>query len=185
MLDPIVQVAQLAVGLCFGWAAVSKVAAFRRFEHGVASFEVLPPGMERTAAVAVVVIESLAALCLLAGPGRLWGAGFAVALLAIFAIAVTSARRRGVAATCACFGGDVGEAATPRTYWRLALLGAGVAVVGFDALARPGVDAAFSWAALVAAGCVVVGCTVLTDAAEAFAVALGGSRPGEPQAERY
>ena len=172
MPDDIAHVTQLAVGLCFAWAAASKLATFARFEQGVASFEILVPAMVRKAAMAVVLLESLVAFCLLAGWERLWGAGIAVVLLTVFAVVIASARYRGVAATCACFGGDGGESATPRTYLRIALLGAGVAAVLLDVLASANVPMRFSATALVAAACVSVGCAASTDAAEAFSVAL-------------
>ena len=148
----------------------------RRFEQGLASFEILAPGMVRNAAMVIVLLESLVAVCLLAGWARVWGTGVAVVLLAVFAVALASARRRGVPAMCACFGGTAGDLATPRTYVRLALLGFGVALVIFDAQASTVVQVPFSGAALVAAGCVTVGCAALTVASETVAVVLDKSR---------
>ena len=148
MSEAVVGVIQLAVGACFGYAAVSKLAAFRSFEQGVASFDIVGSRMVRPVATVVVALESVAAFCLVTGQALLWGAGVSAALLAGFAIAIVSATRRGVAASCTCFGGDAGDSASPRTYLRLALLGAGVAVALTDALGSGDSRPAFSWAVI-------------------------------------
>lgn len=108
MSEAVVGVIQLAVGSCFGYAAVSKLAAFRSFEQGVASFDMVGSWMVRPAATVVVVLESVAAFCLVTGQAVLWGAGVSAALLAGFAVVIVSSKRRGVAASCMCFGGDGG-----------------------------------------------------------------------------
>ena len=176
MPDALVVVIQLAVGTCFGYAAVSKLVAFRSFERGVASFELVGPRMVRPAATVVVILESVAAFCLVTGLALPWGAAVSAALLAGFAIAVASATRRGVAASCMCFGADAGDSASPRTYLRLALLGAGAAVVLADALGAGDSRPAFSWALMVAAGCVAVGCATLAEVPEVLAATLGQRR---------
>ncbi|MEU8113260.1 MauE/DoxX family redox-associated membrane protein [Micromonospora sp. NPDC048947] len=93
-------------------AIVSKIRDRRRFHEfvdSVAALRLLPARMVRPAAVTVVAAElavcallvSLPAPSLMAG-----GLGLAGALLGGFAVTIATALRRGVTASCRCFGGS-------------------------------------------------------------------------------
>ncbi|MCY3841352.1 MAG: hypothetical protein OXH09_22345 [Gammaproteobacteria bacterium] len=171
MLDIIAHTTQVALGLCFGYAAVSKIMAYRGFEAGIVRFEVVPNALVRPAGLSVVGLELLVASSFLADHLRLFGIAVATALLVIFLAVMVSARRRGVVETCICFGANDGESAPPKTFLRIALLGIGVAIVGFDILLGADTPWDFWWATTIGAACVLVGCATLTEVPEVLAVA--------------
>lgn len=171
MLDIIAHTTQAAVGLCFGYAAVSKIMTYHGFEAGIIRFEVVPNALVRPVGLSVVALELLVASSFLADHMRLLGVAVATALLVIFLIVMVSARRRGVVATCMCFGAKGGESAPPKTFLRIALLGIGVAIVGSDILLGADTPWDLWWATTIGAACVLVGCATLAEVPEILAVA--------------
>ena len=131
MLEIVGQTAQAAVGLCFGYAAVSKLIWFRAFEAAITRFDVVIASLVRPAALTVVALEFLVALSFLANQLRLWGAVVAGILLLVFSTVVLSSRRRGIVAACMCFGPDA-LPSTAKTFVRIGFLGVGVAILVFD-----------------------------------------------------
>jgi hypothetical protein len=95
---------QLAIGVVFAVAAVSKVRDFGGFADGLRRMGLLPPKLVRPVAATVVAGE-IATVLLLAIPGTL-AIGFACAavLLAGFTVTIVLALRRASAAACRCFG---------------------------------------------------------------------------------
>lgn len=65
MADLICPVVQLAVGFCFGIAALAKVTAFRLFVEGVDSYRMVPRMFLGPFGGAVVVVEAIVAACFL------------------------------------------------------------------------------------------------------------------------
>lgn len=177
MLDTIAHTTQVAVGLCFGYAAVSKVMAYPGFEAGIIRFEVVPGALVRSAGLSVVVLEMLVAVSFLVGHKRLFGVAVATVLLAIFLAVMVSARRRGIVATCMCFGANGGESAPSKTFLCIALLGTGVSIVGSDILLGGDTPWDF-WATSVGAACVLLGCATLAELPEVVAVAIRRSQFG-------
>ena len=176
MLEMVGQTAQAAVGLCFGYAAISKLVWFRSFETAVARFDVVFPALVRPAALTVVASELLVALSLLANQLRLWGAVFAGILLVIFSTVILSSRRRGIVAACMCFGRDA-QPSTSKTFARIGFLGVGVAIVVCDALMGASAGWVHAWTTIIPAACVVLTCAILAETPEVLAVAASRS-PG-------
>ena len=182
MLDIIAQPAQVAVGLCFSYAAVSKSIAFRGFEAGIARFEVVSPALVRPAALTVISLELLVAFSFLAYQMRLCGAAVAGSLLVIFLAVIVSARHRGIVAPCMCFGPNDAETSTPKTISRIAFLGVGVTIVIFDILLTSGASSPLSWPTAISAVCVVLACATLAEMPDVLAVVFGSRAFGLPTA---
>ena len=124
--------AQLALGMVFAGAAAAKLRDPAAFLRGVVDYDLLPRRGALAAGALLLPLEGLLAFCLLSGwllGAALPGAG---ALLAVFfaAVATNLARHRKV--PCYCLGGDEGEAISPRTLVRLALLLAAAALAGTE-----------------------------------------------------
>ncbi|GHJ44271.1 hypothetical protein Cs7R123_16130 [Catellatospora sp. TT07R-123] len=95
---------RVAIGLVFAVAAVAKARDLGAFARSLEPFLTVAKPLYRPLAVAVVGAE-LAAAVLVAIPATVfWGFGLALALNAVFAVAIVRVLRRGVAATCNCFG---------------------------------------------------------------------------------
>ena len=160
---------QVAVGLCFGYAALSKLVAFRSFKEGVASFEMAPTALVGMASASVVALECAVALSFLTDYMRSFGAVVAAVLLATFLLAIGSAHRSGIVAACMCFGATRTESTISKVLTRIALLGIGVAVVLADSLHDPAAPIAPLWATIAAACCVLLGCAAVVEASDVFA----------------
>lgn len=65
MADLVCPVVQIAVGLCFGTAALAKARAFQFFVEGVASYRMVPEMVVRPFSGTIVVTEALVAACFL------------------------------------------------------------------------------------------------------------------------
>lgn len=176
MLEIVGQTAQSAVGLCFGYAALSKLIWFRAFETAITRFNVVSAALVRPAAFMVVALELLVALSFLANQLRLWGAVVAGVLLMVFSTVILSSRRRGIVAACMCFGPEA-EPSTTKTLVRIGVLGVGVAIVVLDALMGASAGWAPAWTRTIAAACVVLTCAILAETVEVLAVAARRS-PG-------
>ncbi|MFE7571788.1 MauE/DoxX family redox-associated membrane protein [Streptomyces sp. NPDC057539] len=95
------------IGVVFLVSSVSKVAGrgrFREFVLSVDGMNILPAALVRPVAVCVVVTECAVWILLVAPAGAVAGLTVAAGLLAALAVAISGALRRGVAASCRCFG---------------------------------------------------------------------------------
>jgi hypothetical protein len=142
--SPWASLAAAALAWVFAWAAVSKIAAWRRWRRTLSAYD-LPMSLERTAAWAVPMAEASASLLVVAGMSRT-AALWSVALLAALSSSLVRARRRlGRHVPCGCFGGrnavDVRVALVRNA--ALMLTAVFVVVRGTDApsLSWPGVPA--------------------------------------------
>lgn len=126
------------------------------------SFQLVGSKLVRPLAMVVIALEMTIAFSFLAKQSPLYGAAMAAFLLTAFVVVIVSARLRNITAVCSCFGGDGGEAASPRTFMRIGFLTAGVVLVllpaseGSSALSVPW------WATMIVAACIVSGCAALT-----------------------
>lgn len=162
------------VFLVSAWSKRPVGGRFRQFSDSLAAMRLLPARAVVPVAGVVVAAETAVVLLLLPQPVRpLAAVGFALAvlLLAGFAVAIGMVLRRGVQASCRCFGGS---GAAPfrrhhivRNVMLIAVAGAGVVA----ALAAP----AMSWEAVALGGVpgavVALLVTRLDDLVELFAPA--------------
>ena len=96
--------AAAALAAVFVWAAASKVVGARRWRRALTAYG-LPPALERTAAWAVPVAESIVPVLIVAGLPRA-AAVWSGVLLVLFSGALVRARRRvGDRVPCGCLGG--------------------------------------------------------------------------------
>lgn len=163
------------IGVVFLFSAWSKrpgSGRFREFSDSLAAMRLLPAPLVRPVAAVVVAAETAVVLLVAPLPVRLLaaaGLALAVLLLAGFAVSIGLVLRRGVQASCRCFGGS---SAAPfrrhhivRNVLLVAVAGAGLVAV----LAGP----ALTWEALLLAGvpAAVLGLltTRLDDVVELFA----------------
>jgi hypothetical protein len=133
------------VFLASAWSKRPVGGRFRQFSDSLAAMGLLPARFVVPVAAIVVVLETAVVLLLL----LLAAAGFALAtaLLIGFAVAIGLVLRRGVQASCRCFGGS-GAAPFRRHHIVRNLVLVAVAVAGFvAALAGP----ALPWAAVALA----------------------------------
>lgn len=118
---------RMVVGGLFLWAAATKVPDMAAFAEDVANYRMLPAGMVSWVAPAVVGVEVVAGIALVAGLGARAAAWTISGLLAVFMVGLSQALLRGIDLRCGCFGGT--ETATWGTVGRDALMLAGAAVV--------------------------------------------------------
>lgn len=115
------QAGQLALGMVFLFAAVSKLREPGGFVQAVRGYELLPAAMVRPSAFALIGVESFLAVALITG----WAVGVAmpVAIVSVlvFMVGVGVNLRRGRRVRCGCFGGS-GEVLSARTMARLVIL---------------------------------------------------------------
>ncbi|HET8629147.1 MAG TPA: MauE/DoxX family redox-associated membrane protein [Thermomicrobiales bacterium] len=113
--------ARLSVGIMFTLSALPKVRRPPTFVRSVMAYDVLPAGVARVFAAALIPAEVFLALAFLTG----WWPAVALPLGALvllaFLIAVGINLRRGRRIPCGCFG-EASEAISPRTLARLLLL---------------------------------------------------------------
>jgi Methylamine utilisation protein MauE len=106
----ITQLAGFLVALVFGWGAIAKLVRFSQWQHALGSYR-LPRLIGRAASMLVPLAE-LAVAGLFVTDHALAGAALTVALLAVFSLALLSARQiQGNRLPCGCFG-----RATPHDY---------------------------------------------------------------------
>jgi uncharacterized membrane protein YphA (DoxX/SURF4 family) len=104
--------ARLVLGALFLWASTTKVPDMAAFAESVANYRIVPPALVPAAASAVVGIEIVAGISLLANVWARASAWMLAALLAAFTAGLTSALARGIDLACGCFGGNA-----PATRW--------------------------------------------------------------------
>ena len=122
MPDSLAWSSAVLLAASFGWAVVAKVIRFPAWRAALPSYG-LSSSSEKGAAVTVPFLEALVVVVLL-GISVKAGGSFALALLAIFSLAILRARaRRGDRLPCGCFGGK-GERDYKALLLRNALLGA-------------------------------------------------------------
>ena len=100
----VVLVLRIALGAIFLFAGAAKVGHADQFAAQIAGFRLLPQPMVAPLAVALPYIAILLGGYLVVGLFTRTAAWFAVALLAVFDLAVASAVVRGMTVSCGCFG---------------------------------------------------------------------------------
>ena len=130
-MSVITSISLLLLACVFGLAGVAKLLDRAGTRQAVQGFGV-PPRVVGAVAVVVPLVElAIAALLVPAATAR-WGALAAVALLAVFCVAIVRALRSGLTPDCNCFGGLSQTEVGRGTLFRNLLLGgvAGLAAVG-------------------------------------------------------
>jgi hypothetical protein len=152
------------IGMVFVFSAWSKrpgAGRFQQFSDSLAAMRLLPGRFVRPVATVVVCAETAVVLLLLPLPPRpLAVAGFALAIVLLvgFAVSIGMVLRRGVRASCRCFGGS-GAAPFRRHHIVRNLVLVAVAGAGLvAALAEP----ALTWEAVLLAGVPAVVLAFLT-----------------------
>lgn len=92
------------VAAVFLAAAIPKVADPAAFAEAIGNYHLLPDVLVGPSAVALPVIELVAAIALLTGVHARGGALLALAMLIVFVIAESQALARGIDLECGCFG---------------------------------------------------------------------------------
>ena len=95
---------QVAIGLVFAAAALTKLGDLGRFAQDVHNFRLVPVAAENVVAMTLPWVELVAALALLLGVRARAGAVVATGLLVLFTVAVGLAIARGLDIQCGCFG---------------------------------------------------------------------------------
>lgn len=106
---------RVVLGALFIWAAVTKLPDMAAFAQDVANYRVVPAALVPFVASAVVGIELLAGLALVAGVMTRAAATVIAGLLAVFTVFLAQALLRGIDLRCGCFGGD-----EPASWWTVA-----------------------------------------------------------------
>jgi hypothetical protein len=147
---------RLALGLVFAVAVVPKLRRPRLFAQRVVEYRVLPAPLARAFGLALLPLEAVLAIALLAGIGLPVALPVASLVLAAFLVAVGVNLGRGRKISCGCLGRD-SEEVSLRTAVRLSLLLAAslalnAAQASGQAAAVPGGGAA-GWPAFYDAAC--------------------------------
>jgi hypothetical protein len=172
------------VFLLSAWSKLPVADRFRQFAGSLAAMRLLPERLVGPVAAGVVAAEAAVPLLLLPLPVRaLAVAGFALAavLLLGFAVAIVAVLRRGVQASCRCFGGSREARFRPHHVVRNLVL---VAVAGLGlgaALLQPSVPWQVLALAVPPAFIAAVLVTHLDDVVDLFAPAAGPARPAAPR----
>ena len=105
MPETVARIAPLLLALAFAWAAVAKLSGLERWRTALAGYG-LPGPIERPTAALVPIAELAVAFVTIAVSVRL-GALVALAMLALFSVAILRARSiKGDRLPCGCFGGS-------------------------------------------------------------------------------
>lgn len=103
MSTAVTTLAASLLACAFGWAGVAKLAQLGDWREALEGYEI-PRGLTPVALLGVPLTEMVVVALLLAGPVKA-GAALAVALVALFSMAIVRARaRRGDRLPCGCFG---------------------------------------------------------------------------------
>src|ERR671925_2113741 len=123
VMAPEIQLAlSLALGLVFACSASSKLAAPRRFLHGVVEYRVLPSSISSFVGALLIPVEAALAVCHVSGRGLSIAVPAAIAVLFAFVIAAGAQLSRGRQSPCYCFDVTGEELVSGRTLARLSLL---------------------------------------------------------------
>ena len=96
--------AQIAIGVIFGIASLSKIGDLAAFATQVHNFRLAPVWSENLIAMTLPWIELVAALALVLGVRARPGALIVAVLMAGFTVGVAVAMARGLDFECGCFG---------------------------------------------------------------------------------
>ena len=141
--DPM-HVLQLTLGLVFLLSAGGKAAHPREFVEGLREYELIPRPLLTAAAAVLVVVEALIATAHLTGVLLAPMLAVEVTLLVAFLVVTAFALKRSRSARCLCFGRP-GEAVSPRSVARLALMIAGAGVLSAHAASGQWQPLVFRW----------------------------------------
>jgi uncharacterized membrane protein YphA (DoxX/SURF4 family) len=100
----VIRIAQLAIGLLFLAASLSKIADLPAFALQVQHYRLLPLAAVNPLAITLPWIELIAGLALVLGVRPRSGAWITLALMVVFTFAVGAALARGLDFECGCFG---------------------------------------------------------------------------------
>jgi putative oxidoreductase len=100
----IVILCQLAIGLVFLFAAMTKIGDAAGFATQIHHYRLLPFGLENLTAITLPWIELLAALAILLRLEPRVGSAASAGLMVVFIVAVGLAVARGLDIECGCFG---------------------------------------------------------------------------------
>lgn len=141
LADPLLEwTARLVLALVFAVSAWAKFRDLARFAGVVGNYQVLPERLVAPAAHAVPIVEAAVAAGLLADSTRAVAAGWALALLGAFSLAMLVNLARGrTGIDCGCFGGALRQ----RLSW--GLLGRNGGLAGAAVLAAWPAAAAREW----------------------------------------
>jgi len=106
---------RIVLGALFIWAAVTKLPDMAGFAQDVANYRVVPAALVPFVASAVVGIELLGGIALVAGVMERAAAAVIACLLVAFIAFLSQALLRGIDLRCGCFGGD-----EPASWWTVA-----------------------------------------------------------------
>jgi hypothetical protein len=148
--DPAVGLfAALGIALVFGASAASKITGWQEFAGAVQNYRLLPGAAVRPFAYTLPLVEAAAAAGLLLAATRPYAAGVAIALLALFSLAIGINIARGRRhIDCGCFRAAFRQ---PLSWW---LVGRNTAFAALALLATsPGAPARLlTWLDLVTVG---------------------------------
>jgi putative oxidoreductase len=99
-----VRLCQLAIGLVFLLAALTKIGDAADFARQIHHYRLVPFGLENLLAITLPWIELLVALVILLGINPRVGSVASAGLMALFVVAVGIAIARGLDIECGCFG---------------------------------------------------------------------------------
>jgi len=106
---------RIVLGALFIWAAVTKLPDMAGFAQDVANYRIVPAALVPFVASAVVGIELLGGIALVAGVMERAAAAVIACLLVAFIAFLSQALLRGIDLRCGCFGGD-----EPASWWTVA-----------------------------------------------------------------
>ena len=106
---------RIVLGALFIWAAITKLPDMAGFAQDVANYRVVPAALVPFVASAVVGIELLGGIALVAGVMERAAAAVIACLLVAFIAFLSQALLRGIDLRCGCFGGD-----EPASWWTVA-----------------------------------------------------------------
>ena len=147
---------RIVIGLTFAYAFLAKVRDISGFTQTIITFNLLPSGRERQAALLFLGGEAVVVVLIILG-GQLLLLAFVLAsvLMALFSLALFSVLRRNIETSCNCFG----FSEKPITYyavWRnIALVGC--SLLGWWLVSKDaGSLAAHNWLAVVWQGMITI-----------------------------
>jgi len=106
---------RIVLGALFIWAAITKLPDMAGFAQDVANYRIVPAALVPFVASAVVGIELLGGIALVAGVMERAAAAVIACLLVAFIAFLSQALLRGIDLRCGCFGGD-----EPASWWTVA-----------------------------------------------------------------
>ena len=121
-MDYVLLLARIVLAVVFLVAGIGKLLDLKGSKSAMLGFG-LPESLASPAAIALPIVELLAAILLIPARTAWWGALLAFLLLAAFVAGIAYNMKKGRAPDCHCFGQIHSEPAGPRTLVRNGLLG--------------------------------------------------------------